>query len=110
VPATVFSKDCDNLQAIIISDADLEVVGEEDTGTLRDGDDFGCGDTIIFTFDLIDFDITVESNRADWVTDVLRFKGTEWTFDSLNQLRDAVGQFPDFVFTAAVLIGVQIAE
>jgi len=71
VPAgqqTVFSMDCDDLQAIIISDADLEVVGqvgpEADTGVLRDGDDFGCGDTIIFTFDhsdiLIDFDITVE--------------------------------------------------
>ena len=62
-----FSEDCDNLQAIIIDDADLRVIGgagpQDSTDVLRDGDDFGCGDTIIFTFDhsevIIDFNITV---------------------------------------------------
>jgi hypothetical protein len=62
-----FSRDCDDLQAIIIEDADLQVVGQAgpqaDTGVLRDGDDFGCGDTITFTLDhsavLVDFDIAV---------------------------------------------------
>lgn len=46
--------DCDELQAVVIDDADLRIVGgigpEEDTEVLRDGDDFGCGDTITFTF------------------------------------------------------------
>ena len=63
-----FLRDCDDLQAIIIDDADLQVVGgagpETNTDVLRDGDDFGCRDTIVFTFDhtwvLIDFDVTVE--------------------------------------------------
>lgn len=62
-----FSRDCDALQAIVIDDADLAVVGQvgpnAETEVLRDGDDFGCGDTIEFTFDhsavLVDFDISV---------------------------------------------------
>lgn len=62
-----FSRSCDDLQAIIISDADLQVVGglgpETSSDVLRDGDDFSCGDTIVFTFDHslvpIDFDVTV---------------------------------------------------
>jgi len=62
-----FSRDCDDLQAIIIDEADLELVGqtgpETSTDVLRDGDDFGCGDTINFIFDhseaLIDFDVEV---------------------------------------------------
>ncbi len=45
---------CDELQAIVIDDADLRVIGgigpETDTGVYRDGDDFGCGDTITFRF------------------------------------------------------------
>lgn len=61
-----FSRDCEELQAVVIDDADLMVVGqvgpEADTDVLRDGDDFSCGDTIVFTFDhspvLIDFDIS----------------------------------------------------
>lgn len=61
-----FSRDCNDLQAIIVDDADLRIVGgigpETDTGVFRDGDDFNCGDTIIFTFDhsgiLIDFDVS----------------------------------------------------
>ncbi len=61
-------RDCDDLQAIIIEDADLLLIGqlgpEVKTDVLRDGDEFGCGDTITFTFDhsdaLFDFFITVE--------------------------------------------------
>ena len=45
---------CDSLQAVIIDNAKLQVIGgigpEEDTQVLRDGSDFNCGDTIRFTF------------------------------------------------------------
>ncbi|UCE59506.1 MAG: hypothetical protein JSU63_18935 [Phycisphaerales bacterium] len=64
-----FSRDCDELQAIMIEDADLQVIGgigpEASTGVLRDGDDFNCGSFITFTFDhsdeILDFDITVRT-------------------------------------------------
>jgi len=63
-----FTQSCDDLQAIMISDADLQIIGgigpEASTGVLRDGDDFGCGDTIVFTFDhsdlIFDFDVDVD--------------------------------------------------
>ncbi len=63
-----FSRDCDDLQAIIIDDADLLLIGqlgpEVKTDVLRDGNEFGCGDTITFTFDhsdaLFDFSIAVD--------------------------------------------------
>jgi hypothetical protein len=47
--------DCDDLQAVYIKNADLNVLGslvgpESDTDVFRDGDDFGCGDTVRFTF------------------------------------------------------------
>ena len=50
-----FTRDCDDLQAIIINDADLQILGglftpDADTDVLRDGSDFGCGDTLTFTF------------------------------------------------------------
>ena len=49
-----FSRSCDDLQAIIINQANLVLVGDigpnTDTQVFRDGDDFGCGDTITFTF------------------------------------------------------------
>jgi len=62
-----FSRDCDDLQAIIIDDADLLVIGqlgpEVKTDVLRDGNEFGCGDTITFTFEhsdaIFDFSIAV---------------------------------------------------
>jgi hypothetical protein len=62
---TSFSRDCEDLQAIVIDNAELMIVGqigpEAETDVLRDGDDFGCGDTIDFTFDhspvIVDFDI-----------------------------------------------------
>lgn len=63
-----FTRSCDDLQAIVINDADLRLLGglgpEANTDVLRDGDDFSCGDQIVFTFSydesLLDFDI-------DWV-------------------------------------------
>ncbi len=65
---STFSRDCDDLQGIIIDDADLLLIGqlgpEVKTDVLRDGNEFGCGDTITFTFDhsdaIFDFSITVD--------------------------------------------------
>ena len=50
-----FSEDCDDLQAIIIDEADLQVGGLDigpnaNTKVYRDGSDFGCGDHLTFTF------------------------------------------------------------
>jgi hypothetical protein len=50
-----FTRSCDDLQAIVIDDAELRVLGgiirpNEDTEVFRDGDDFGCGDVLTFTF------------------------------------------------------------
>lgn len=67
-----FSVNCDDLQAIIIDNAGLQIVGdvgpEANTDILRDGDDFGCGDTIVFTFDhsdvLLDFDVAVTTQSG----------------------------------------------
>ena len=61
-----FSRSCDDLQAIVVSNAELQIVGDIGPATnsdvLRDGDDFSCGDTVVFTFDhsivLIEFDVT----------------------------------------------------
>ena len=62
-----FTRSCDKLQAIVVDDADLLVlVGlgpEAGSDVLRDGDDFRCGDVIIFTFShsqaVLDFHITI---------------------------------------------------
>lgn len=62
-----FTRDCDALQAIVVDNAELNVVGqigpEAGTSVLRDGSDFSCGDRIIFTFDhsaiLTDFRVSV---------------------------------------------------
>ena len=62
-----FALACDDVQAIILEDADLRVVAgvspETDSNLPRDGDEFRCGDTIIFTFDhgllLVDFGVTI---------------------------------------------------
>ena len=73
VPAgetTTFSRSCDDLQALIIEDADLNIIGglgpETNTGVLRDGDDFNCGSTITFTFahsaEIFDFDVNYTVN------------------------------------------------
>lgn len=69
VPAgetTAFSRKCDHLQAIMVDDSQPMVIGgagpHADSGVLRDGSDFGCGDTIVFTFEhsnlLIDFRVS----------------------------------------------------
>lgn len=60
-----FTRDCDDLQAIVLDAADLRVVGavgpETSSDVLRDGTDFNCRDTITFTFEhsdvLVDFDV-----------------------------------------------------
>lgn len=61
-----FSDDCSDLQAIIVDKAELQTVGTPDdkSNVLRDGSDFGCGDTITFTFEhsLILFDFRVTTN------------------------------------------------
>jgi len=58
-----FTRDCDDLQAIIVNNADLQVFGgagpETRGDVLRDGTDFNCRDSVMFTFDhgllLVDF-------------------------------------------------------
>jgi hypothetical protein len=69
---TSFSRDCDQIQAITLDNAELRVFGgvgpSFDSDVFRDGSDFGCGDVIEFTFDhsdiLVDFDaqMSVSSN------------------------------------------------
>lgn len=60
----IFVENCDDLQAIVIDDADLLLFGgagpEANSDVLRDGDDFRCGDQIVFTFfgGLLDFDVS----------------------------------------------------
>ena len=66
-----FSRDCDDLQAIFINDADLNIVGtigpEASTDVYRDGSDFGCGDTITFTFtqNALATDLDIAFSRSD---------------------------------------------
>ena len=68
-----FSVSCDNLRSLIVSDADLQIIGEvgpsASTDVLREGDDFDCGDVITFTFDhsaaIIDFDVEVLVGQSD---------------------------------------------
>lgn len=49
-----FSRDCEELQAITIQEAKMVIVGDvgpsTDSPVYRDGTDFGCGDTLTFTF------------------------------------------------------------
>jgi len=67
-----FSRPCDDLQVIVIDDADLRVAGglgpEANSDVLRDGDDFFCGSTIRFTFDhsaaILDFDVTATTSGS----------------------------------------------
>ncbi len=61
------SRDCDAIQAILLDDANLQVIGsagpDARSDVLRDGSDFGCGDRVTFTFDhgglITDFDVVV---------------------------------------------------
>ena len=64
---SLLPQDCDNLQAIIIEDADLLLVAgvgpEEDTRVYRgDGEDFNCGDRLVFTFSHLDVVIPTDLN------------------------------------------------
>ncbi len=58
--------DCDEVQALILQDADLRVIGgvgpETDSDILRMGDDFECGNEIVFTFSggALDFDVSIQ--------------------------------------------------
>jgi hypothetical protein len=49
-----FARDCDDLQAIFINDAEMQIAPgispEADTDAYREPDDFTCGDTITFNF------------------------------------------------------------
>lgn len=62
------SRNCDDLQAIVIDNADLQIVGgigpSQDTRVYRDGSDFGCGDTLTFTFTTSNFLTELEINFA----------------------------------------------
>ncbi len=66
--SAVFSRRCDDLQAIVIDKATLMVIGgngpDASSDVLRDGTDFGCGETIVFTFEhsdvILDFHVTVD--------------------------------------------------
>ena len=59
---------CDDVQVVIIENANLQVlVGlgpDANTDGLRDGSDFSCGDTIVYTFShsevILDFDIDTD--------------------------------------------------
>ncbi len=61
-----FFRDCDRVGAIVVSDARLRVLSgigpRASSDVLRQGDDFECGDRIIFTFDhsnaLLDFRVS----------------------------------------------------
>ncbi len=52
----VITESCEDLQAIIIDKAELllfpGISPDTSSDVLRDGDDFGCGDEIVFTFTL----------------------------------------------------------
>jgi hypothetical protein len=69
-----FPESCDDLQAIVIDDADLRVLGgigpETSSDVLRMDDDFECGDEITFTFThsgaLLDFDVDTAVQPVAW--------------------------------------------
>jgi hypothetical protein len=65
-----FSRNCDDLEAIIITDANVNIIGgigpDQDTNVLRDGTDFFCGDTLTFTFNYaaIPTELTIATSRS----------------------------------------------
>ena len=71
-----FFRSCDDLQAIVVGDADLNVLGglgpDASSDVVRDGSDFGCGDEIQFIFrtggNLLDFDVDVVVVDPDLAT------------------------------------------
>jgi hypothetical protein len=67
-----FDRDCDELQAVVIDNAELVVIGqigpEAGSEVQRDGSDFNCRDTVVFTFDhsalLLDFAVSVSVEKS----------------------------------------------
>jgi len=69
---STISRDCDDFQAFLLDDANLQLIGSAGPDTrsdvLRDGSDFNCGDTIVLTFTAsaigtnFDVSISYESN------------------------------------------------
>ena len=60
-----FTGDCDELESIFVDEAELLAPLlnlKEDTDVIVDGDNFSCGDTIVYTFThsaiIVDFDIS----------------------------------------------------
>ncbi len=59
---------CGDVQAVIIDNANLQALAglgpDANTNGLRDGSDFSCGDTIVYTFShsdaILDFDIDTD--------------------------------------------------
>ena len=62
-----FMLDCDDVEVILLEDADLRVIGSVgpsvDGDVLRMDDDFDCGDEIVLTFThsilIVDFDVAI---------------------------------------------------
>ncbi len=62
------ARPCDDLQVVLIDNANLQAFGglgpDANTDGLRDGSDFSCGDTIVYTFShsdaILDFDIATD--------------------------------------------------
>jgi len=61
---------CDEVQAVLVR-GDVQIIGgigpSESTGVFRDGDDFGCGDRLTFTFtlDALGTDLDIGFSRSD---------------------------------------------
>ncbi len=61
-----FTRSCDELRALVLDDADLQIIGglgpETSSDVLRIDDEYECGDEIIFTFThsalMLDFDVS----------------------------------------------------
>lgn len=57
VPANstrLITRDCDDLQAVLVDEAEVSIIGDigpsTDSDVFRDGSDFGCGDVFALTF------------------------------------------------------------
>lgn len=68
--SATFTRSCDDLQAIQITDAEVNLglsSPNVSSAVFRDGDDFFCGDTITFTFtaNTLGTDLDVAFSRSD---------------------------------------------
>lgn len=63
-----FTLSCNDVESLLLEDADLQVLGglgpDVEGDVLTQGDDFQCGDEIIYTFThsaiIVDFNVTVD--------------------------------------------------